>query len=82
MATEMMMPVYFCLHLLLWAGGRLTLNGLWARYEHGTVLAARGGALGQPLEAAAPMPVPPPLALTWMVPRTSPVSGVAGEVPS
>ena len=53
MATEMMMPVYFCLHLLLWAGALLTLNGLWARYEHGTVLAARGGALWQTLEAAA-----------------------------
>ena len=48
----MILPVYFCLHLLLWAGALLTLNGLWARYEHGTVLAARGGALWQPLEAA------------------------------
>jgi hypothetical protein len=48
MASAMFAPVYFCLHLLWWAAAFLLGNAAWAHYEHGAVLAARGGALWLP----------------------------------
>jgi hypothetical protein len=52
MATEMILPVFFCLHIIGWAAVLLVANLAWAHYTHANVLAARNGALWAPLESA------------------------------
>ena len=52
MATEMILPVFFCLHLLGWAAVLLVAHTAWAHYMHLPVMTARNGALWQPLEPA------------------------------
>ena len=53
MATEMVLPVIFCLHLLAWAAALLAFNGLWVTTVHEALVRTRGGALWQTAEAAA-----------------------------
>jgi hypothetical protein len=52
MATEMILPVFFCLHLIGWAAAMIVANAAWARYAHAPVLTARNGALWTPLESS------------------------------
>jgi hypothetical protein len=43
MGAEMMLPVYFCFHLIGWVMFLIAATAAWARYEHAAVLHARGG---------------------------------------